>query len=274
MIFDTNDLILNTKDYSFTHFEHEGFGGSTKYIAVSKNNSIPQKLIVKHNCEFAAASNGFVFGRVGELLGIKMPKTYMFEIDPNDKHLFESPCVMGMEFIDGLQTFELSTVANDPRLFQAYIEYHVLYALLTEFEDKTQMAYVPGDTIYPFDFDESFSFEKGSFNTLLRNDYYSEYEISRMLKNVKRNGALRKLRVCYSVLCNQFGYDESKTDLPYFFELLERFYKLTEQEICSITNALLELFPELIGIYYEEYLSIMQQSSAEYLKQRTPHTTH
>lgn len=265
MVFKTTDLILNTKDYTFKHFSHEGLGGATKYIATSKTDIHPRKLIVKHNCEFAVASNGFVFGRVGELLGIKMPKTYMFEIDPNNKHLFESPCVMGMEFIDGFQAFELSTVANDPRLFQAYIEYHVLYALLTEFEDKTQMAYVPGDTIYPFDFDESFSFEKGSFNILLKNDYYAEYEISRMLKNVKRNGAISKLRVCHSVLCNQFGYDESEMKLPYFFELLERFCKLTEQEICSITNALLELFPELIGIYYEEYIGIMQQSSTEYL---------
>lgn len=146
--------------------------------------------------------------------------------------------------------------------------------MVTEFEDKTQMAYVPGDTIYPFDFDESFSFEKGSFNALLENDYYSEYEISRMLKNVKRDGAIRKLRVCYSVLCNQFGYDENQTELPYFFELLERFCNLTEQEICSITDAWLDLFPKLIGIYYEEYIGIVQQSSAEYLKRRSSHTTH
>lgn len=136
------------------------------------------------------------------------------------------------------------------------------------------MAYLPGDTIYPFDFDESFSFEKGSFNALLRNDYYSEYEISRMFKNVKRNGAIRKLRVCYSVLCNQFGYDENKTELPYFIKLLERFCKLTESEICSITNPLIELFSELIGTYYEEYIGIMQQSADEYLKLRSSHTPH
>ena len=267
MEFNTSDLILNTSDYSFSHFEHEGLGGATKYIAISKNGTIPKKLLVKHNCEYAATSNGFVFGRIAELLGITVPKTFMFDISDEDKYLFESPCVMGMEYIEGLQPFDMTLIKSNPKYLKAYVEYHVLFALLTGFEDKTQISYLPDDNIYPIDFDESFRFEKGSFNVLFENNYYSNYEISRMLKNLQSNGISRNLRVCHSVLCDQLGYDEKKEKVPYFYDFLERFCELTEEEICSVTEALFELFPELIGLYYDEYIVMVQKLTREYLNQ-------
>ena len=42
-----DEYILNTTDYEFTLFEHQGLGGIRKYIALPKKNQIP-KLLVKH----------------------------------------------------------------------------------------------------------------------------------------------------------------------------------------------------------------------------------
>ena len=47
-----DEYILNTTDYEFTLFEHQGLGGIRKYIALPKKNQIP-KLLVKHGGEYS-----------------------------------------------------------------------------------------------------------------------------------------------------------------------------------------------------------------------------
>lgn len=265
-MFKTTDLILNTKDYTFKHFAHEGLGGATKYIATSKTDTPPRKLIVKHNCEFAVASNGFVFGRIGELLGMTIPKTYMFNVALGDERLFDTPCVMGMEFIDGLEPFDIAIVKADEKLKKAFVECFALHALLTSFSDSIQICYVPGDTLYPFDFDDSFSFDKLLFNIISRSQKFAELEVPRMLQNIADKGVTDKIDFCYKILCEKLGYDAIKKDCPYFYEFLERFCALTEEEISSVTDAL-NFLPDLVSIYYEEYISITQESTRTYLAQ-------
>lgn len=269
MIFKTTALILNTKDYSFDRFKHKGMGGSTKYIATAKTDVFPRKLIVKHNCEYAVASNGFVFARIGELLGMTMPKTYMFYNSTAKKGIFESPCVMGMEFIEGLQPIDIDTIKATEKLKRSYVEYFVLHSLLSDFSDSVQYAYVPNDTLYPFDFDESFQFEKGFFHFILKFGESAEKEVAQKLRYISSKGAIFNLNVCYKVLCDNLGYDKEKKDIPYFFEILERFCNLTKDEIYSVTDAL-DFLPDLISFYYEEYIQIMQRSTAEYLKMNRP----
>lgn len=265
-MFNTLDLILNTKDYSFAHFDHEGLGGSTKYIATSKSGEYPKKLIVKHNCEFAISCNGFVFGRIGELLGIKVPKTYMFDVSPDDRYLFESPCVAGMEFIEGFQPIDISVVKTTPKLEKAFVECFVLHALLSDFDDNVQLAYVPGDTIYPFDFDESFWFDKGLFQFTFKHYDLAESQIIRRLSAVADKGVKIKFDVCYQVLCKELGYSQEKANLPYFFDVLNRFCSLKKEEVFSITDTLLDFFPDLVSAFYDEYIRIMQECTKEYIK--------
>lgn len=223
MIFIKEDLILHVKDYSFDRFKHKGMGGSTKYIATAKSDVVPHKLIVKHNCDYATSSNGFVFGRICELLGMTVPKTYLFDVTAKNNRIFESTCVMGMEFIEGFQKIDIATIKANPKLEKAYIECFVLHALLGDFSDAVQYAYVPGDTIYPFDFDDSFHFEKGFFNFIVTFGDKAEDEVVRRLRNFAKKGAIFNLNVCYKVLCDNLGYDREKKDIPHFYEVLERF---------------------------------------------------
>lgn len=47
-----DEYILNTTDYEFTLFEHQGLGGTRKYIASPKKKQMP-KLLVKHGGEYS-----------------------------------------------------------------------------------------------------------------------------------------------------------------------------------------------------------------------------
>lgn len=87
MIFDTDDLILKTKDYDFTPFSHQGFGGTRKYIATPKKKNLP-KLLIKHEGEFAPSCNNFIYSRVGQLAGVRTPKVYLMDVAKRDQHLF------------------------------------------------------------------------------------------------------------------------------------------------------------------------------------------
>lgn len=263
MIFDINELILNTKDYDFVPFAHQGFGGRTKYIATPKKSGLP-KLLIKHKGEFAPPCNSFVYGRIGQLSDVRTPKTYMMNVAKNDKHLFESPCVVGIEFIDGLVPPDMQTIKGNKTLEKEFVDCFTLFALFTEFEDNLQCAYVPNQAVYPLDYDESFGLKNGTFHSILYDGDAAEVLVDNSLRAGLRHTLERYKKISIEMAAESLNVP-TEYAMVFCLETLQRFCDLTEDEIASVTDALMEFFPPLLAAYYEEYISILQKKAAAYI---------
>ena len=263
MVFNLDELILNTSDYSFTPFSHQGFGGRTKYIATPKKENLP-KLLIKHRGEFAPPCNGFIYGRLGQLLGVNTPKTYMMNISKRNRSLFESTCVVGMEFIDGLQPLDINTIKEKEFLKKQFIHCFLLSGLFTRFEDSMQCAYVPEQAVYPLDFDDSFGLEYPVFNVILQNLGLSKSLVERQLKISSQHNLDSYLNVSVKIAADQLGIPSDEV-MSEFVSVLRRFCDLTEKEISSVTNALSEFFPPLLAVYYEKYIHTLMIKAEDYI---------
>ena len=265
MIFDINELILNTEDYDFSHFAHQGFGGRTKYIATPKKSGLP-KLLIKHKGEFAPPCNTFVYGRIGQLAGVRTPKTFLMNVTENDKHLFESPCVVGIEFIDGFVPPEkhMQTIKGNRTLEKEFVDCFTLFALFTEFEDNLQCAYVPDQAVYPLDFDESFGLRNGTFHSILYDGDAAEVLVKNSLQAGLRHALERYEKISIELAAESLNVS-TEYAMVFCLETLQRFCNLTEAEIASVTDALMEFFPPLLAVYYEEYIHILQKKADAYI---------
>ena len=115
----TTDNTLNTENYTYEPFSHNGFSGSL-YLATAKDGSLP-KLLIKHENP-SSACNEFMYSRLAELLRIHTPKVYLFEVAKKDKRLFKSPYVVGIEYIEGLRKFSLDEMNSKPEWQREYAE--------------------------------------------------------------------------------------------------------------------------------------------------------
>lgn len=263
MVFNANELILDTEDYNFTLFEHQGFGGKRKYIATPKKSGLP-KLLVKHKGEFAPPCNGFVYGRLAQLLGMNVPNTYMMNLSINNADLFDSTCVVGIEFIEGLTTLNMDDIKSNESLKKQFIHCFILCGLFTQFEDSMQCAYLPGKAVIPLDYDDSFGLEYPTFNAALRGNEMDELIIKYQLKNAWRHNLDMYLNICIDVSSEQLGLTTDEVHKE-FITVLQKFCDLTEEEITSITNILSVFFSPLLAVYYEEYIHILQVKSKLYI---------
>ena len=123
-------------------FEHQGLGGTRKYIASPKKKQMP-KLLVKHGGEYSPSCSNYMYSRTGKAIGVTIPQSYIMRIAERDKHLFDSPCAVGIEFIDGLQPVDLESIQGNKKLESDMINCFVLAGLFTRFEDLMQTAYLP-----------------------------------------------------------------------------------------------------------------------------------
>ena len=264
MVFNSNELILDTEDYNFTLFEHQGFGGKRKYIATPKKSGLP-KLLVKHKGEFAPPCNSFIYGRLAQLLGMNVPNTYMMNLSINNADLFDSTCVVGIEFIEGLTALNMDDIKSNESLKKQFIHCFILCGLFTQFEDSMQCAYLPGKAVIPLDYDDSFGLEYPTFNAALRGNEMDELIIKYQLENAWRHNLDIYLKICIEMSAEQLGISTEESTHE-FITVLERFCELKDEEISSITNVLLEFFPPLLAAYYEEYITILQSKTIFYIR--------
>lgn len=263
MIFDIDDLILKTEDYDFTPFSHQGFGGKRKYIATPKKRNLP-KLLIKHEGENNPTCNNFIYGRIGQLAGVRTPNVFLMDVSENDSHLFKSPCVVGIEYIEGLVPPDMQAIRGNKTLEKEFVDCFTLFCLFTDFDDNMQCAYIPDTAVYPLDFDESFGLNSNTFYSILSDDAGVEYDVRRCLNAGKKHKTERYENIGIEVAAKELNVPNEYA-LKYCLDTLKSFCQLTKEEIVSVTDALMEFFPPLLAVYYEDYIQILQAQSKAYI---------
>lgn len=253
--------ILNTENYTYEPFSHNGFSGSL-YLATAKDGSLP-KLLIKHENP-SSACNEFMYSRLAELLCIRAPNAYLFDVAKKDKKLFASPYVVGIEYIEGLHPFTLDEMNSKSEWQREYAENYALAVMCSQ-DDNVQMSMTPDGHIVSFDYTECFYLTSTATAAM---DYDEDTRIEivkRHLSSVDRasHGILANAgaEVLRKHLCRE-TLDEV---YPLYHEPMRRLIGLTTEQIEAATDPLFDIYPAEIGVYFEEYIKIMQAKMKAYL---------
>lgn len=248
-----NTYILNTSEYTFSKFSDGGFSGKI-LLATPKNNCLPRLLIKSENP--SSACNEFMYSRVAELLGILIPKAYIMTVSPKDAHLFSSPYVVGIEFMDGMHGFTLEEMRASELWRKEYAEQYALSAMFFQ-DDRVQLTMRTDGHITGFDFTETFwlnDMEISSFK--LSDDDLTNILRSRLQQAVIKTAT--KLRAGAATLQIELCLPQSSPPPDSYLSPMRSLLMLTDEQVEVLTDALCEVYPISVAVYYEEYIKALK----------------
>lgn len=127
--------ILSTTDYNFSKkhgIDRVGDSGNLLLAYNKKNRS--EKYIVKHYFSDCAC-NEFVYSKLGNAMGIKVPYVKLFSISSGEKRrYFNTEYIAGIEYLNIVKecvSFDF-ILSNEVLNWQDFFKYKALYSLFTE----------------------------------------------------------------------------------------------------------------------------------------------
>ncbi len=256
------DYIISTENYTYETFSHNGFSGSL-YLATSKDDSLP-KLLIKHENP-SSACNEFMYSKLAELLHIHAPNVFLFEVSDKDRKLFKSSYVVGIEYIEGLRKFSLDEMNSKPEWQREYAECYALAVICSQ-EDRVQMGMTPDGHIVSFDYTECFHLPSSTTKLM---EYDEDTRIEAMkncLDRTEREYHNILAGAGASVLQKELCMNTVEEVYPLYHEPFKKLTALTTEQIEVATNPLYDIYPIEIGVYFEEYIKLLQAKMAEYLR--------
>ncbi len=252
---------LSTAEYRFSQMKRVGFSGQL-YIAEPRKNNLP-KLIIKH-ADPASACNEFMASRLAELLHIPVPRAYIMDVEPAQKRLFQTPYVVGCEYIEGLRSFAKGDLQNSNVLQQEYADLYAL-AVMVEQEDITQMSITPEGHLIGIDFSETFFLSDMHHLILSLSEDSLEDLIGRRLRNYLEKNFSLWANAGAKVLADHFGAGDVSDIHPLYLRSMKALLSITKEQIEELTDVLAEVYPMAIVVYFEEYIEILKKKITAYI---------
>lgn len=270
--------ILNTSDYSFTPYSDNGFSGQL-YLATPE--TVGQRLIIKHENP-CSAGNEFLYSRLAGLLRIPTPTTYLMNVKKEDAHLFATPYVVGIEYIEDLRSFTLDEL-NDPKyavmpganFSKLKYDYAGHYSLAVMFDqsDAIQLSMTSDEQIVGYDFTESFCFTRFMMDAFKVSREMGVQLLQNGLQSFKEKDFNLLAKSGAEVLAKHIRYSDSDA-VGILNTPMKRYLMLAQKDIDSILNAVASIYPKEVVSFYTEYLEELRRKIEVYIpiaeKHRTP----
>lgn len=259
--------ILNTQDFTYEPFFYHGFSGSL-YLATPKCEGLP-KLLIKHE-NTSSACNEYMFSKLAELLCIHAPKVYLFDVDEKDERLFASPYVVGIEYIEGLRSFTLHEMNSKPAWQREYAQNYALAVICSQ-DDNVQMSMTPDGHIISYDYTECFYLPASATSCMNRDEDTRIEIIKRHLSSFYRAPHDILANAGATVLQKHLNKEHLEEVYPLYHDPMKRLIELTGEQIEAATELLYDIYPIEIGVYFEEYIKVMQAKIKSYLLDVSKH---
>ena len=253
---------LNTVNYNYKTLSHEGFGGVCKYIATPKRVGY-SRLLVKHE-NIQSACNTFMCSRLAELCGVYTPKAYLMSTSGETRRLFPMhPFIAGAEWVEDFSVVDYDRVKESPVLRQQYLDSMALYAMFCRIADTPQFAYSPAKGVFTYDWDEAFDVTDFIIKLCLYNSDAGTEQLRRMLRCFSQNPFENEAELCLQSTAAHLNMDTDNLRSSYM-QAMERFCKVTEEQVAGLTGVLSDIYPIPLIVYYEEYIKLLQHKTTIY----------
>lgn len=253
---------LNMVNYNYKTLSHEGFGGVCKYIATPKRVGY-SKLLVKHE-NIQSAYDTFMCSRLAELCDVYTPKANLMSTNNETRRLFPMhPFIVETEWVEDFSAVDYGSIKESPVLRQQYLDSMALYAMFCRIADTPQFAYSPTKGVFACDWDEAFDVTDFVIKLCLYNTDAGTEQLRRMLRHFSQHPFESDAELCLQSVAAHLNMDAD--DLrPSYMQAMERFCKVTEAQVAELTDALSDIYPTPLIVYYEEYIKLLQHKITTY----------
>lgn len=247
--------MLDSREFTFTAYQdsrtqqHEGFvTGLSGPLLLAVHNKTGEKYIVKHTYGHNAA-NEYVACWLADKIGVPAPKVFLL----SRSNLFTTKYAVAISFIEGIQavkTSELSSEQVDDVVKQ------FAFNSLTIPDDKVQMS-AAGNHVYSYDFSERFCVEDEGLLRAFQFDEETGINAAKAtLQEFKRH--LQYVTFDLPGVAAEYGIDPEKQKAD-MIATAKQVLTITESEIRSLSDELIEMYPVGYGVYYEECIRLIQK---------------
>lgn len=257
--------ILYTSDFLFDVFSDYGDSGIL-FLATNKNN-FEEKYIVKHEYSDCAC-NEYIYSKVANAMGIKVPSVKLFMIDDNE-NLFRSNFVCGVKYLDDCVHVNFNYIKKNKSKIKNWHDYFRMYSLEGLFEEDDGVEIVMyKDEIYRLDLTSAFSLSN-YYIDLLVYDYDKNIvdEVNALLLNLAHKNTGRFM--WFEIVLENGIKHHGEEFLSYYLETFNLLKKVTEKDIERWTNTLILIYPKIIGEYFKLYFKNLKMDAEEFVEKVT-----
>jgi len=248
--------VLKTTDYIFSKdFEVNREGDSGQLLLATNKINKDEKYIVKHEYTDCAC-NEFVYYKLANFLGVKIPTTKLFEIPFDEKReYFKTEFVVGIEYINLVKegfSFSDKNLANN---WQDYFRYRALYDL---FDEGDGVETILDDKGNLYRIDTTDAFRLGNFFLDYAGIDYIFEDVVDIKANIRKQ-IMQSLNYDenpdrfihkYTKLCNEYGKEYAKYYLEPFYKMQE----LPDDYVNDFLNTLCYFYADMVGDYFRNYI--------------------
>ena len=261
--------VVSTGDFVFSPIKPlDRVGDSGPLLLAKRKNNRSEQYLIKHAyCD--CACNEFVYTKLVQAMGYKMPDIVLFTVSPDEKRrYFKTEYIMGAKYLNIMnESPSYVEIKSNAKNWKEYFSFRALYAMTGE-SDSFETPLADDGFIYRVDTTDAFPI--------------SNFILSKAGINIEINGVNMK-EVCKKQIFNidfssawkMDGFDwwldrfidkYGQECMAPFLEPFERIQSISSEYIDDFLNTLCYFYPDYIGDFYKKYIMALQQTSCEYLK--------
>lgn len=264
-----NDSVCQTKDFVFSPFHpHEDYGDSGPLLLAKHRKNKAVKYVVKHAYTDCAA-NEFIYTKLAQSMGLKMPNPVLFQISPEEKRRhWKTEYILGTQFLDlDIEAPTYEQIREKAHNWQDYFHFRAMYDMCME-ADSFETPLATDGFIYRIDTSASFVLAdemmcmagihkpiNGIIPSEFIKSYLEEYDYSACL-NVRY----------FTERLSLFAERYTQESIPFYLDTFKRLLDIKPEHIDSYLNILCYFYPDLIGDYFKRYIDNLMTQSQLFLK--------
>ena len=263
--------VVNTKDFVFSPIEpFKRVGDSGPLLLGKRKGDNLEQYLVKHAyCD--CACNEFVYTKLAQAMGYKMPDVVLFAISLEEKRkYFKTEYIMGARYlniVDAAPSFE--TIKAKAENWKDYFSFQALYAITDE-GDAFETPLVDDGFIYRVDTTDAFPTSDYILSQAGINIKIDDKIPKEILKNKLLSEGLNKKAYMESFdwRLNELKEKYGKECIIPFLQPFKRIQAIQSHYIDNFLNTLCYFYPDFIGDFFKKHIKDLQVLSCEYLQNK------
>ena len=264
--------VVQSADFVFSPIKPlDRVGDSGPLLLAKLKADRSQRYLVKHAYTDCAA-NEFVYTKLAQAMGTKMPDAVLFQISEGEKRkYFKTEYIIGLKYLDlAIENPSYQQIREQALNWQDYFRFRAMYDMLQE-SDSFETPLAADGLIYRVDTTDAFPLSdcllsRAGLNIEMENginvketvrQYILHLEYDQLWKNQDFDRTLRRLVELHG-----------EEGIPYFLESFALIQEIKNDDIDDFLNTLCYFYPDFIGDYFKLFIAALQRKSYEYLKSK------
>ena len=253
--------VVDADNFTFEVFKQpvrnngDAHGQSGELLLATHKQDTSKKYVIKHESPECAA-NEFVYTKMAQAIGLKMPHVKLFRLsDPLDDTLFKTEYVIGFEYLNArhLNLDEINSVKNPDDFYK----FQILYRLFKEY-DKLEILLADDGYIYRIDTSDSFGV---CHYHVQDNDAIGRKILNPILHGMKTS-FLQDIDSCIERNIAEFGENKARI----FYEPLYAILKIHKTYINKFLDTLCYFYPDYFKDFYNDFFIEVKKTAKKLIK--------